>query len=75
MYHKNLITLIQKLWALTMCSGEKLNYKASNNKLLSLKMIRQKVVDDLTQWGFWVISESDMQIARCSINQNRLRLH
>ena len=40
MYHKNLITLIQKPWALTMGSSEKLNYKAFNYKLLSLKMVR-----------------------------------
>ena len=26
------------------------------------------------QWGFRVISESDKQIARCSINQNRFTL-
>ena len=36
MYHKNfLITLIQKLWALTMGISRKLNYKAFNYKLLS----------------------------------------
>ena len=41
MYHKNfLITLIQKLWALTMGISKKLNYKAFNYKLLSLKMVR-----------------------------------
>ena len=40
MYHKNLITLIQKLCALTMGSSEKLNYKAFNYKLLLLKMVR-----------------------------------
>ena len=35
-----LITLIQKLWALTMGISKKLNYKAFNYKLLSLKMVR-----------------------------------
>ena len=35
-----LITLIQKLWALTIGISEKLNYKAFNYKLLSLKMVR-----------------------------------
>ena len=37
-----------------MGSGEKLNYKAFNYKLLSLKMVRfdKKTVDNLTQWGF-----------------------
>ena len=44
MYHKNLFflinILIQKLWALTMGISEKLNYKAFNYKLLSLKMVR-----------------------------------
>ena len=40
MYHKKLITLIQKLRALTKGNSGKLNYKAYNYKLLSLKMVR-----------------------------------
>ena len=40
MYYENLTILIQKLRALAMGSGEKLNYKAFNYKLLSLKMVR-----------------------------------